>query len=224
MQSEQDSGEICICTDTGLVCTTVTIHDCYCPDGYYKNPAGECVEKSTCIYVPPCDGDLQTYQEEGEECICESSSATTYFRGGLQSVIRRQKYKGLIIPSHGKQSGKTASRKPTFVNSLSTNQGAKYRPSPTGLVCAIVQAPACYCPPDYYKDPNGVCVLKSSCVIVPVCPGDEIYQSEGEKCICDSNVGLICIETLVKGCYCPDGYYRDSYGSCVAKDTCVISE
>lgn len=70
-QNYEATGQKCICdTHVGLVCADVTIPDCYCPLGMYKDPMGVCVPKDTCI--PQCTGDM-TYQETGEECICETN-------------------------------------------------------------------------------------------------------------------------------------------------------
>lgn len=48
----QESGEDCICdSNKNLVCTTINIAQCYCPEGYYKDSNGNCALKSDCTGV-----------------------------------------------------------------------------------------------------------------------------------------------------------------------------
>lgn len=219
-QAYQQSGENCICDGTaGLICNNQTIPQCYCPPNYYKGPMGDCLKKSDCSNNPVCSGDEQ-YLDVGEDCICGVTQniicvpvqipacycPPDYYRDSQGLCVLKSDCTGIICQS------------PTIYQ----NEGENCICSNTGLVCVNQTISGCYCPPDFYKDPNGVCISKETCQPTVECTiAMQVFQPMGYNCICDVNFNFICEPVNIPGCYCPDGYYLDTTGTCVLNSTCT---
>lgn len=54
-----------------------------------------------------------------------------------------------------------------------------------------------------------------------LCGSNEVYKDSGNDCqTCAHPHRLKCELQNSPGCYCDDGFVRDSNGACVAKDSC----
>lgn len=77
------------------------------------------------------------------------------------------------------------------------------------------------CPPGYSKDP-----YTSECIFCcEECPENEEYNECGSSCEADCSnptlEGVICNKMCKSGCFCAEGYVRDTtYGKCIPVEWC----
>jgi len=93
-------------------------------------------------------------------------------------------------------------------------------------MCTMQCVQGCYCEEGYFRNSDGNCVPLSECKPqVTTCSlSHEVYNACGTACplTCDNyNTPPACTEQCVPGCYCEDGYFRNSKGNCVTKSECT---
>ncbi|XP_053545819.1 von Willebrand factor-like [Bombina bombina] len=83
----------------------------------------------------------------------------------------------------------------------------------------------CFCKSGYLRNSSGRCVPISQCEGEIACGGpNEIYNSCGSSCekTCDNrfNIDMVCTAECKPGCFCTEGYLRNSEGICVPEHEC----
>lgn len=115
------------------------------------------------------------------------------------------------------------------------------------LICPKICMPGCVCEEGYVKNSDGLCVKPEECPVVTrkcslislifffnlnftaTClKAFEYYTDCGTACpiTCENkdNPPLFCTANCVVGCFCEDGYVRNSDGECVLPTNCPAPE
>lgn len=238
---KQEEGEMCICKeDYGLVCVPVKVQDCYCEEGHYRDTHGQCVPKDTCPSIQQCEDDNMEYKNEGEECICQSSSATIFYRRIVRTNLRKlstglacvtvQKPACYCKKGYYKDPTGKCVKKSTCPPVSSCTKDEVYKEHGgercvcnifTGLVCEAIFQPGCYCPSTSYDGEEG-CVPKENCQPLTPCTGLKQYRkSGGEICTCTESQ-VSCETVSEEGCYCPPDFHENENQECVPNKKCIL--
>ncbi|XP_054162915.1 zonadhesin-like [Oppia nitens] len=89
----------------------------------------------------------------------------------------------------------------------------------------------CYCKIGMHRNNKGKCVLPSQCPddrpppsVEPKCSDNEVFNKCGDRCkqSCDhQTLKTTCPPNKCSaGCFCVDGYFKDSFGNCVKLEDC----
>ena len=92
------------------------------------------------------------------------------------------------------------------------------------IICTLQCQPGCNCIDGYILDEvDGTCIPDNTCPGSTTCDGEnEEYNFCGSACpaVCGVDGPDACITLCVEGCFCADGYIRDTNGDCISEDEC----
>lgn len=89
-------------------------------------------------------------------------------------------------------------------------------------VCRGICIPGCVCEEGFVRDANGICISQNLCPRTECTKDHEYYTDCGTACPLYCNVPFVnfCTLQCVPGCFCEDGYFRDTNGNCVLPQDC----
>ncbi|KAJ6635855.1 Zonadhesin [Pseudolycoriella hygida] len=212
-----------------LMCTLQCVEGCFCEKGHVRDGAGNCVLPADCpkgrciqkneIYTtcgtacPPTCGNYKNPPKAcTKQCVIGCQCQDGY--------VRNEADGSCVLPS------KCPATQVCPLNEVFTTCGTacpltcdnyKNPPQACTLQCVI----GCQCQKGYVKDSDGKCILPSDCKPKvtepqePCCKGpNEVFKSCGTHCpktCATKNVMFKCKEGCQPGCYCADGYLRNTY-------------
>ncbi|KFM77647.1 Zonadhesin, partial [Stegodyphus mimosarum] len=211
----------------------ICVAGCDCESGFLRNKEGKCVPEEKCNEEPQrCAVD-----EEFRECGCMKTCCNAkkpdacagqcltgcFCKNGLVrneegrcvelSQCKETGGNGTIC---GKNEEIVACAKPKWCNTCVVRGNCKLKTCSEG----------CDCKKGFYRDDNGICIPSFQC------PGDkptntcgkhEVYKQCGSACppTC-ANQGRVqsCTQQCISGCFCKDGFVRNSEGQCIKPEEC----
>lgn len=162
-----------------------------------------------------------TFEPSGERCACESNHLACKQdpKPGCFCPTGYYEYEGKCILNSNCQSDECTGLK------IYQESGEKCLCDPEyGVICSVIEIPGCYCPYPFYEDKKGHCIPISECPTVPVCPENMEHDTQGESCVCDKKLGLLCEPVVKDDCYCKDTYYKDQNNNCTLKESCKVDD
>jgi len=94
--------------------------------------------------------------------------------------------------------------------------------------CSLICTKGCYCIDGFKRNKSGICIPIDQCngsEVMPKCGLNEVYSECGVTCgyrCSDINKNIDCPLQCQKGCFCNEGFLRDSNGVCIARKDCPI--
>lgn len=93
----------------------------------------------------------------------------------------------------------------------------------TPQICFFYQ-PGCYCKDGFLRDAWGACLSEQTCLDRTCTVANEVYMKSGPSKTCERKCDTPTVPQICyfyqPGCYCKDGYLRDSTGNCIAEKVC----
>ncbi|XP_038210494.1 zonadhesin-like [Zerene cesonia] len=207
---------------------------CKCIDGFYRNAAGECISEEQCynqlnadsstsqdtLKYPPVptstinsSSDSQDFSSSSEDDDVTSSASSSEEGGNLQTN-----------PKCGLNEVFDLCPAPCPPKRCDVDERVIRCKSPPKLgdkECV----PSCRCADNYYRNNEGLCVLKSQC---PKCLGkDEVYEECPRTCppqTCESIWSKVSCPVrpavCMPSCRCKPDMYRNKLGECISREDC----
>ncbi|XP_063704630.1 zonadhesin-like [Culicoides brevitarsis] len=207
---------------------------CHCDPGYARALNGTCIPECDCAAdweQNSCKGPNEEYTDCGSSCSEACSNEDTMCPDVCQKgCFCRKGYKRHpltreCIPE------KECPTKPPSCKDPNEEWNENGNPCSEACdravkICNSDPIPGCYCKKGYLRDQIlGICVLEEQCPLL----GDDLICDKSEEYKCGNNCWDICTADGVAikcsgdcryGCYCRDGFKRNSAGDCVPQEDC----
>ncbi|PRD33208.1 UNVERIFIED_CONTAM: Chymotrypsin inhibitor [Trichonephila clavipes] len=89
--------------------------------------------------------------------------------------------------------------------------------------CTLPCSRGCFCKPGCVRDQHGNCILPNLCPVE--CGENEEFKECGTACplSCSNRTEKrVCPAVCVRGCFCKEGFVRDSRGKCILARLCPL--
>ncbi|XP_055930162.1 zonadhesin-like [Argiope bruennichi] len=216
------------CDDLGkptAVCTLPCVKGCFCKPGYIKNREGKCILPNFC---PVVCGENEEFKECGTACPATCTNPNQPRDCPKTCVKGCFCRDGFVRDSTGKCVLLQFCPVICPKNEVFQECGTACQDTCDDLhkhttICALKCIKGCFCKPGYVRNREGNCILPNFCPIV--CGENEEFKECGTACPanCTHPQGQqLCPAVCVKGCFCLDGFVRNSQGKCIRPELCPV--
>nr|XP_054765345.1 zonadhesin-like [Lytechinus pictus] len=208
------------------------IPKCICDrnNGYVRDENGDCIQVEQC---PPSCGENEVFSNCDSICrrTCENKDLNLACKAPCSPGCVCDKARGFIRDRNENGQCILESQCPPDCgeNESFTSCGSACPKTCENKdeeqFCITVCVEGCFCDDGFLRDENGLCVLESECPSTTGCGANEVFDNCGTACpkTCDNRNELIpCTKNCVVGCFCEEGYVRESVnGPCILETECT---